>query len=160
MITSRLRRPISASTTKVRCPFSASAAPRLAVVVVLPTPPFPEVTTITSAPFFFPEAQVKERLIVGTDPIFNPTEIELCEDACFTKKEGFVKVILAHPVLSKRLNRRKIKAKGYLLWSQGNTHRSAFCNPCFEYLPFRALLFCTLPTDNSTYGVCHSPLGI
>src|SRR5678816_1903043 len=44
--TSRLRRPISASTSTTECPSAASAAPRFAVVVVLPTPPLPEVMTM------------------------------------------------------------------------------------------------------------------
>merc|ERR1711965_1041765 len=39
---SRLRRPKSASSTTVRAPSLARAMPRLAVVVVLPTPPLPE----------------------------------------------------------------------------------------------------------------------
>src|SRR5918993_4808799 len=44
---SRLRNPTSKSTTTTFCPFCASAEPRAAVEVVLPTPPFPEVTTST-----------------------------------------------------------------------------------------------------------------
>src|SRR5262249_41697435 len=44
--TSRLRRPMSASTRTTVCPSAASAAPRFAVVVVLPTPPLPEVMTM------------------------------------------------------------------------------------------------------------------
>src|SRR5664279_1621568 len=43
---SRLRRPTSASTSATLAPACASAVPMLAVVVVLPTPPFPEVMTI------------------------------------------------------------------------------------------------------------------
>src|SRR6516165_2682683 len=44
---SRLRSPTSKSTTQTRRPLCASAAPSDAVEVVLPTPPFPDVTTIT-----------------------------------------------------------------------------------------------------------------
>src|SRR5262249_15739429 len=43
---SRLRNPTSASTSATDAPRCASAVPRLAVVVVLPTPPFPDVTTM------------------------------------------------------------------------------------------------------------------
>src|ERR1700681_2665032 len=43
---SRLRRPTSASTSTTVAPVAPSAAPVFAVVVVLPTPPFPLVTTI------------------------------------------------------------------------------------------------------------------
>src|SRR5882724_3536934 len=46
---SRLRRPTSKSTTTTLSPFWASAAPSAAVVVVLPTPPLPDVTTRTLA---------------------------------------------------------------------------------------------------------------
>src|SRR5687768_2254278 len=47
-ITSRLRSPMSASTTATFLPSLARATPRFAVVVVLPTPPLPEVTTMHS----------------------------------------------------------------------------------------------------------------
>src|SRR5579863_1480955 len=43
---SRLRNPMSASTSTTERPSLASAQPTFAVVVVLPTPPFPEVMTI------------------------------------------------------------------------------------------------------------------
>src|SRR5262249_39048998 len=46
---SRLRSPTSKSTTATFCPACASAAPRAAVDVVLPTPPLPDVTTKTFA---------------------------------------------------------------------------------------------------------------
>mmetsp|Transcript_14153 Transcript_14153/g.60562 ORF Transcript_14153/g.60562 Transcript_14153/m.60562 type:complete len:252 (+) Transcript_14153:413-1168(+) len=46
---SRLRRPMSASTRHTRYPKRAMLMPRLAEVVVLPTPPLPEVITITRA---------------------------------------------------------------------------------------------------------------
>src|SRR5215468_11276328 len=46
---SRLRRPTSKSTTTTLSPRCARAAPRAAVVVVLPTPPLPDVTTSTLA---------------------------------------------------------------------------------------------------------------
>src|SRR5579885_3360168 len=44
---SRLRKPISESSTTTFLPCMASAVPRFAVVVVLPTPPFPDVIVIT-----------------------------------------------------------------------------------------------------------------
>src|SRR5215467_842138 len=44
---SRLRRPISESMTATFLPCIARAVPTFAVVVVLPTPPFPEVMVIT-----------------------------------------------------------------------------------------------------------------
>src|ERR1700676_4040321 len=47
MTRSRLRSPTSKSTTTTFCPACASAAPRAAVEVVLPTPPLPDVTTRT-----------------------------------------------------------------------------------------------------------------
>mmetsp|Transcript_1503 Transcript_1503/g.3412 ORF Transcript_1503/g.3412 Transcript_1503/m.3412 type:complete len:234 (+) Transcript_1503:684-1385(+) len=46
---SRLRKPMSASTSTTRYPRRAMDIPRLALVVVLPTPPLPEVITITRA---------------------------------------------------------------------------------------------------------------
>src|SRR4029079_6660517 len=46
---SRLRRPTSKSMTTTFSPPCASAAPRAAEDVVLPTPPLPEVTTKTLA---------------------------------------------------------------------------------------------------------------
>jgi hypothetical protein len=46
MIKSRLRKPTSKSMTAVLWPRNASPAEKLALVVVLPTPPLPEVTTI------------------------------------------------------------------------------------------------------------------
>src|SRR5262245_24381856 len=46
MTTSRLRRPMSASISTTLAPSCAMAAPRLHVVVVLPTPPLPDVMTI------------------------------------------------------------------------------------------------------------------
>src|SRR5690606_1514102 len=46
--TSRLRRPMSVSTMHTFFPKRASAVPMLADVVVLPTPPLPEVMTIAS----------------------------------------------------------------------------------------------------------------
>src|SRR4051794_20619392 len=49
MTRSRLRRPTSKSTTTTRSPVCANAAPSAAVVVVLPTPPLPDVTTSTFA---------------------------------------------------------------------------------------------------------------
>src|SRR5690606_30670144 len=49
MTTSRLRRPISASTQTTLFPSEARATPRLAVVVVFPTPPLPDVMVMTRA---------------------------------------------------------------------------------------------------------------
>src|SRR5690606_33734822 len=49
MTTSRLRRPTSVSTTQTFSPSRANAAPTLAVVVVLPTPPLPDVTRMALA---------------------------------------------------------------------------------------------------------------
>ena len=49
MTRSRLRSPTSKSTTTTFWPCCASAAPSAAVEVVLPTPPFPDVTTRTLA---------------------------------------------------------------------------------------------------------------
>src|SRR4051812_8414930 len=46
MMRSRLRRPTSKSMTAVLWPASASPEAKLALVVVLPTPPLPEVTTM------------------------------------------------------------------------------------------------------------------
>jgi hypothetical protein len=45
MMRSRLRRPTSKSITAVLWPLSASPDANAALVVVLPTPPLPEVTT-------------------------------------------------------------------------------------------------------------------
>ena len=49
MMRSRLRRPTSKSMTAVLCPFKARPLAMLALVVVLPTPPLPEVTTMIFA---------------------------------------------------------------------------------------------------------------
>src|SRR5688572_32710936 len=49
MIRSRLRRPTSKSMTAVFLPALARPQARDALVVVLPTPPLPEVTTMISA---------------------------------------------------------------------------------------------------------------
>ena len=49
MIRSRLRRPTSKSITATFLPWRARPQARLALVVVLPTPPLPEVTTMISA---------------------------------------------------------------------------------------------------------------
>ena len=46
--TSKFLSPMSVSTNTTFLSASANAAPKLAVVVVLPTPPFPDVITITS----------------------------------------------------------------------------------------------------------------
>src|SRR5215469_1828961 len=56
MIRSRLRNPTSKSMTTVRCPRKANPAAKAAAEVVLPTPPLPDVRTITlpakTAPLF------------------------------------------------------------------------------------------------------------
>src|SRR5262245_31267624 len=49
MMRSRLRKPTSKSITAVLWPRSARPAAKLALVVVLPTPPLPEVTTMILA---------------------------------------------------------------------------------------------------------------
>src|SRR5512139_308065 len=49
MIRSRLRRPTSKSMTAVLCPRCARPAAKLALVVVLPTPPLPDVITMIVA---------------------------------------------------------------------------------------------------------------
>src|SRR5881394_2231039 len=54
MMRSRLRRPMSKSMTATFLPRRASPQPRLAAVVVLPTPPFPDVTTMISGSFCAP----------------------------------------------------------------------------------------------------------
>src|SRR5690606_30108650 len=53
MIRSRLRRPMSKSITATFLPLRASPQDRLAEVVVLPTPPLPEVTTMISVTWWF-----------------------------------------------------------------------------------------------------------
>src|SRR5215213_2284663 len=50
MTTSRFRSPISASMTTTFLFIRASDTPKFAVVVVLPTPPLPDVTVTTFAP--------------------------------------------------------------------------------------------------------------
>lgn len=47
MIRSRLRKPTSKSITAVLCPLAAKPVAIAALLVVFPTPPLPEVTTIT-----------------------------------------------------------------------------------------------------------------
>ena len=49
MIRSRLRKPTSKSITAVLWPRNASPEAKLALVVVLPTPPLPDVTTMILA---------------------------------------------------------------------------------------------------------------
>src|SRR3990167_5475651 len=56
MIRSRLRRPTSKSMTAVFFPALARPQAMLALVVVLPTPPLPEVTTMISAKLFLLDA--------------------------------------------------------------------------------------------------------
>src|SRR5246127_598550 len=59
MIRSRLRRPTSKSITAVLWPRSARPDEKLALVVVLPTPPLPEVTTTIFAMEFGPELKLE-----------------------------------------------------------------------------------------------------
>src|SRR5258705_9778923 len=59
MTTSRLRRPMSASISTTLIPSCAMAAPRLQVVVVLPTPPLPDVMTIARPMVFLLHARGK-----------------------------------------------------------------------------------------------------
>src|SRR3546814_2964850 len=54
MIRSRLRRPTSKSITTTFLPRRARPHARLALLVVLPTPPLPDVTTMISAKGFSP----------------------------------------------------------------------------------------------------------
>ncbi|MMZ63305.1 hypothetical protein D1872_255510 [compost metagenome] len=61
--TSRLRRPISVSTRHTFLPSNASAVPILAEVVVLPTPPLPDVTTIATPIIHTPLNTLKSGLI-------------------------------------------------------------------------------------------------
>src|ERR1700722_8666256 len=58
---SRLRKPTSKSTTTTFSPICASAAPSAAVVVVLPTPPLPDVTTRTLAILPISQKQLIQR---------------------------------------------------------------------------------------------------
>src|SRR4051794_30590085 len=68
---SRLRRPISASTTATFLPCIARAVPRFAVVVVFPTPPLPDVIVITLLSMLYSQCRyvqnfyVEERLAPG-----------------------------------------------------------------------------------------------
>src|SRR5260370_24144081 len=70
-IASRLRRPISASTTATFFPCIANAVPRFAVVVVLPTPPLPDVIVITRLSMLYSlykrtfQASVGGRFVLG-----------------------------------------------------------------------------------------------
>ncbi len=54
MTTSRLRKPMSVSIMHTFCPRIAKAVPKFADVVVLPTPPLPDVTTIASPMIYTP----------------------------------------------------------------------------------------------------------
>src|ERR1700736_809645 len=68
MIRSRLRSPMSKSTTATRLPRCASPHAMLADVVVFPTPPLPEVTTIISANAGISyELICSRRTVSGTD---------------------------------------------------------------------------------------------
>src|SRR5579883_655134 len=67
---SRLRSPISPSTTTTFFPCIASALPRFAVVVVFPTPPFPDVIVITRLSMLYSlgrtfQASVGEQFVPG-----------------------------------------------------------------------------------------------
>ena len=56
--TSRFLKPVSVSIITTFLPSLARPVPILAVVVVLPTPPFPDVTTITSLILFPPNINI------------------------------------------------------------------------------------------------------
>src|SRR6476660_1165145 len=68
---SRFRSPTSKSTTATFCPVCASAAPRAAVDVVLPTPPLPDVTTRTLAIFAF-SCMISIQGCYGQDAVLEP----------------------------------------------------------------------------------------
>src|SRR5580704_17787255 len=70
IIRSRLRSPISKSTTATFTPVRARAAPSAAVDVVLPTPPLPDVTTIT-LPMWSPP---------------NPNSFHRCNHQCLARE--------------------------------------------------------------------------
>ena len=69
---SKLRKPISKSITQVFFPFNANPIPMLAAVVVLPTPPFPEVmhTTRESLPML---------RVVVVETLASESELERCK---------------------------------------------------------------------------------
>src|SRR3954464_14234629 len=64
MIRSRLRRPTSKSMTAVLWPRTARPLAKLALVVVLPTPPLPEVTTMIFAMEFLKFERRHHELVV------------------------------------------------------------------------------------------------
>src|SRR3954469_22985255 len=64
MIRSRLRSPTSKSMTAVRWPRTARPLAKLALVVVLPTPPLPEVTTMIFAMEFLKCERCHHELVV------------------------------------------------------------------------------------------------
>src|SRR5256885_7630485 len=72
MMRSRLRRPTSKSMTAVLWPASARPDAKLALVVVLPTPPLPEVTTmilaISGVPFEKSKLQGLDEQLVAVEP--------------------------------------------------------------------------------------------
>src|ERR1043165_8056780 len=67
--TSRLRSPMSASINTTLIPSCAIAAPRLQVVVVLPTPPLPDVMTIARPSAFLLHAGGKAARKSSKEPL-------------------------------------------------------------------------------------------
>src|SRR4029079_10191379 len=77
MTRSRLRNPTSKSTTATVLPDWASAAPRAAVDVVLPTPPLPDVTTRTFAIVLFPKKRLQLRGVINISELRWPYGAEM-----------------------------------------------------------------------------------
>ena len=67
MMRSRLRRPTSKSITTVLYPLKAKPAAKDALVVVLPTPPLPEVTTTIFATMDYSYSYVMQIAILKND---------------------------------------------------------------------------------------------
>src|SRR5580704_12287810 len=93
MMRSRLRRPMSKSMTATFLPRRARPHERLAEVVVLPTPPLPDVTTIISvnaeSPMDGSSAYSAEQKLFALEPRLNGLSGEIrgngfkdAEDAC------------------------------------------------------------------------------
>src|SRR5919106_987835 len=78
MMRSRFRRPTSKSITAVLWPRRASPPAKLALVVVLPTPPLPEVTTtILAISSPFRRSYWALFLLEGTEP--QPVPLGICD---------------------------------------------------------------------------------
>src|SRR5215831_3244291 len=78
---SRLRSPTSKSTTATFWPVCASAAPSAAVDVVLPTPPLPDVTTMTLDTLSV-SAMFSIQRCYRKDAVFEPTLRRAAAEAC------------------------------------------------------------------------------